>query len=193
MYIPRSRRLGIAMPFADHGGRPLVGIAQAHVLKNFGPYTVALGWAHEPTYVGELNAVQVVVTDAGQAGHRHRGMATSRSSSASAARTPSPLELSPTYDEDTGLGTPGDYEAPIVPTAPGDYTFHLTGKIHDQAVDETATSSDSTFDSAVETTGDPVPGQAPVAHRADDASSTGSTRGSRQPVAAPPTAAPHRA
>ena len=47
---------------------------------------------------------------------------------------------------------PGDYEAPLTPTVPGDYTFHLTGKVHGQAIDETATSSDSTFDSAVEAT-----------------------------------------
>ena len=57
-----------------------------------------------------------------------------------------------TYDDDTGLGTPGDYEAPLIPTIPGDYTFHLAGKIHDTAVDETATSSDLTFDSAVDET-----------------------------------------
>ena len=37
---------------------------EAHVLKDFGPYSVALGWVHEPTYVGQLNAVQVVVKDA---------------------------------------------------------------------------------------------------------------------------------
>ena len=28
----------------------------------------------------------------------------------------------------------GDYETPLAPTAPGDYTFHLTGSIHGQAV-----------------------------------------------------------
>ena len=33
---------------------------------------------------------------------------------------------------------------------PGDYTFHLTGKIHGTLVDETATSSDATFDSVVD-------------------------------------------
>jgi hypothetical protein len=53
--------------------------------------------------------------------------------------------LNGTFDPDTGLGTPGEYLASIMPTVPGDYTFHLTGSIHGTAVDETATSSDSTF------------------------------------------------
>ena len=33
----------------------------------------------------------------------------------------------------------GFYEAAFVPTAAGDYTFHITGKIEDAAVDESAT------------------------------------------------------
>ena len=161
MRIHRTRRVGAAVPVAIAAAALLVGIAQAHVLKDFGPYTVALGWVHEPTYVGQLNAVQAVVTDnRGKpvtdlaAGDLKVVVSVSGQDSAS-------LDLEPTYDEDTGLGTPGDYEAPLIPTAPGDYTFHLTGKIHDTAVDETATSSDSTFDSAVDDTGDPVPGEGP--------------------------------
>jgi len=36
----------------------------AHIVKQVGPYSVAIGWVHEPTYVGQLNAVQVVIKDA---------------------------------------------------------------------------------------------------------------------------------
>jgi hypothetical protein len=57
------------------------------------------------------------------------------------------LPLQPSFDPDTGLGTPGEYTASLIPTQVGDYTFHLTGSIHGQAVDETATSSDQTFNS----------------------------------------------
>ena len=64
-------------------------------------------------------------------------------------RSTGPLRRAPV---DTSLGVPGDYEASLIPTVPGDYTFHLTGSIHGQAVDETATSSDSTFNPAVEST-----------------------------------------
>ena len=69
-----------------------------------------------------------------------------------------PLDLVPMYDGDTGLGVKGDYEASLIPTVPGDYTFHLTGAIHGTAVDETATSSDSTFNAA----NDPAAVQFPV-------------------------------
>jgi hypothetical protein len=161
MDFPRSRRVGMAVPVAIAAVALLVGAAQAHVLKDFGPYSVALGWVHEPTYVGQLNAVQVVVKDANgkpvtdlASGDLKVVVSVSGQDSAS-------LDLVPTYDDDTGLGTPGDYEAPLIPTVPGDYTFHLTGKIHDTAVDETATSSDLTFESAVDDTDIQFPTKVP--------------------------------
>ena len=161
MHISRSRRLGIAMPFAAVAAALIVGSAQAHVLKDFGPYSVALGWVHEPTYVGQLNAVQVVIKDAkGKAivdladGDLKVVVSVGGQDSAS-------LDLLNTYDPDTGLGIAGDYEAPLVPTVPGDYTFHLTGKIHGTTVDETATSSDATFNSAVDETAIQFPAKIP--------------------------------
>ena len=87
---------------------------------------------------------------------------TSPSPSRSATRAPTPCRCYPSYDEDTGLGTKGDYLAAIIPTAAGDYTFHLVGKIHDQAVDETATSSDSTFASAENPTAIEFPATLPT-------------------------------
>jgi len=122
----------------------------AHIVKQVGPYTVALGWVREPTYVGQLNAVQVVIKDA-------KGSPVSDLSAddlkvvvSTAGQQSDPMSLAPTFDEDTGLGIPGDYEAPMIPTAPGDYTFHVTGSIHSTKIDEIATSSDTTFDSVVD-------------------------------------------
>jgi hypothetical protein len=122
----------------------------AHIVKQVGPYTVALGWVREPTYVGQLNAIQVVIKDA-------KGNPVSDLSAddlkvvvSTAGQQSDPMSLAPTFDEDTGLGIPGDYEAPMIPTAPGDYTFHVTGTIHSTKIDETATSSDTTFDSVVD-------------------------------------------
>ena len=77
-------------------------------------------------------------------------------------KTSDPLDLLNTFDPDTGLGIPGDYEAPLIPTAPGDYTFHLSGTIDGTAVDETATSSDATFNSVVDATGIQFPNQLPA-------------------------------
>jgi hypothetical protein len=124
--------------------------AQAHVLKTFGSYTVALGWKVEPTYVGVPNAVQAIVTDA--KGHPVTDIPDGDLSVVVSIgdQSSTPLPLNNAFDADTGLGIPGDYEASITPTVPGDYTFHLTGKIHGVAVDETATSGESTFDSVVD-------------------------------------------
>jgi len=161
MRLPRSRRLGAAVPIAAAALALLVGSTQAHVLKDFGPYSVALGWVHEPTYVGQLNAVQVVIKDAKGKPIVDVGDGDLKVVVSVGGQDSASLDLVATYDEDTGLGTPGDYEAPLVPTVPGDYTFHLSGKIHDTAVDETATSSDATFNSAVDETDIQFPAKLP--------------------------------
>jgi len=134
----------------------------AHIVKHVGPYTVALGWVHEPAYVGQLNAVQVVIKDA-------KGNPVSDLTAddlkvvvSTAGQQSDPLSLAPTFDEDTGLGIPGDYEAPLIPTSPGDYTFHVTGMIHSTKIDETATSSDTTFDSVVDPSAVQFPSKLPA-------------------------------
>jgi hypothetical protein len=53
---------------------------------------------------------------------------------------------------------PGDYRAWFIPTAPGTYTFHFTGSIGSTKVDESFTSSPTTFDNVV----DPAEVQFPV-------------------------------
>ena len=124
------------------------GIASAHVVKQFGTYSIALGWLTEPTFVGEANAVVALVTD--DKGHPVNDLnAGDLTVTVSAAgQTSAVLPLDPSYDEDTGFGTQGLYFTDVIPTQPGDYTFHLSGKVHDATVDETATSSDTTFNAA---------------------------------------------
>ena len=136
--------------------------ATAHVVKQIGPYSVAIGWVREPTYVGEQNAVQVVIKDS--AGNPVSDLSPDdlKVVVSTGNEQSDPMSLAPTFDEDTGLGIPGDYEATIIPTAPGNYTFLVTGTIHDQSVDETVTSSDSTFDAAVESTTIQFPSKLPA-------------------------------
>jgi hypothetical protein len=125
----------------------LVGVvgASAHDVHTFGKYTVALGWLTEPAYVGSNNAVQVLVKD--QSGTAFTNITdkdlTVEVSVGSQKQDAKPLV--PTADPDTGLGIPGEYEYHIIPTVPGAYTFHLKGSVGGQAVDETVTASDKTF------------------------------------------------
>jgi hypothetical protein len=162
VHFVRSRRLGIAFLASAFAVLLVAGVADAHIIKTFGKYTVALGWVHEPTYVGEQNAVQVVIKDAAGKAVTDLNDGDLKVTVSVGGKTSDPLDLLNTFDPDTGLGVPGDYEAPIIPTALGDYTFHLSGTIDGTAVDETAASSDSTFNSVVDATGIQFPNQLPA-------------------------------
>jgi hypothetical protein len=129
-----------------------VGEAAAHVIEHPGAYTLALGWQHEPAYVGFQNAVQVVITDAAGRPVADLGPDDLSVVVSLAGQLSAPLSFANGFDEDTGLGREGEYDASILPTSPGDYTFHLTGSIHGTNVDLTESSSEQTFDSVVGTT-----------------------------------------
>ena len=70
--------------------------------------------------------------------------------------------LEPTFDPDTGLGTPGDYRAWLFPTAPGNYTFHFTGTIGTQHIDQSFTSGPTTFNTVQDPTASEFPMQTPT-------------------------------
>ena len=122
------------------------GPALAHELQHVGPYDLAVGWKIEPTYVGAPNAIQVTITD-----HDDKpvtdiapddlSVVVSTGTSTSQALT---FELA--FDAQELTGPLGEYDAAIVPTAPGDYTFHLTGAIHGEKLDLTLSSGEETFD-----------------------------------------------
>ena len=88
------------------------------------------------------------------------GRTFSRLSSRLQARRPSP-RLRAGLRHGRGIGHARRLPRALIPTLPGDYTFHLTGTVHGQPVDETATSSDSTFDSVQEPTAIQFPNQVP--------------------------------
>ena len=118
--------------------------ALAHDVHPFGPYTIALGWLHEPAYVGMDNAVQVLVKQGDQAftGITDKDLTVVVTLDKQKMDS---MPLVPSADPDTGLGIPGEYEMHFIPTAPGNYTFHISGKVNGTPVDETVTGSDKTF------------------------------------------------
>src|SRR6185369_12241147 len=80
------------------------------------------------------------------------------------ASIPSPdLSFEPGFDPIELEGPLGEYDAAIVPTAPGDYTFSITGTVHGQAVDIKVTSGDETFDPVRETSNLQFPSKLPSA------------------------------
>jgi len=144
------RRIRLGAATAAVLALALPAFASAHIPLKIGTDTIALGWATEPTYTGELNAVQLLISDANGDPVTDLGPADLKVVVTAGGQDSDPLAFAPAFDAEEGTGTPGDYRATIIPTIPGDYTFHLTGTLHGQPVDQTATSGENTFDSVVD-------------------------------------------
>ena len=138
------------------------GAASAHAVETVGTYTIEIGWQHEPTYVGEANGVQVIVTGPDDVPVTDLASGDLTVVVTTGSDQSSPLTFDPGFDPIEMNGPLGEYDAPIVPTAPGDYTFHLTGTIHGQTVDLTVTSGDETFDTVKDPSGLQFPATLPT-------------------------------
>ncbi len=137
--------------------------AWAHEQRQVGAYQLTVGWAHEPTYVGVENAALVSIKDA--KGNPVDDLGTPPSlqvTVTTGTKTSDPLTLKASFDPDTGFGTHGEFDAAVIPTTPGAYTFHFTGNIAGQKVDEKFTASDKTFDLVQAPTAIEFPNQVPT-------------------------------
>jgi hypothetical protein len=125
--------------------------ASAHEERKIGKYNVEVGFGDEPAYAGERNSVVMFLHDSGDKPVVDLGDSLKVDVTQGAAGTAGDdsqklsLTMQPTF-EVGGDGTPGDYRAWFIPTAPGPYTFHFTGNIKGQKVDEKFSSSPTTFD-----------------------------------------------
>ena len=148
----------------------LVAPAAGHEVATAGELALEVGWGTEPAYLGQLNTVQVIVTHKAD-GDPINDPGARLTATVSYGEQQQKFPLTPTYDAEAGTGTQGEYAALIIPTAPGDYTFRITGKIEGVKVDVKSTSSPTTF-SPVEDAGAvqfpaKVPGTDQVAQRLD--------------------------
>jgi hypothetical protein len=137
--------------------------ALAHEQRQVGAYQFTVGWGQEPTYIGEQNKVQLFIHDTH--GNPVDGIETPPTLHVEVifgSLTSPPLDLEPSFDPDTGLGTHGEFDAAIIPTAVGDFTFHFFGSIHGQKVDERFTSGPTTFNPVQDPTGIEFPAKVPT-------------------------------
>lgn len=157
-------RLAIGVAALGVASLSLVSVqhAAAHGVVQAGNLTVAIGWLHEPAYVGNDNAVQVLVKDAqGNPLTSITDKDLQVEVSLGSQKT-QPQPLVPTFDSDTGLGLHGEYEYHLIPTAPGNYTFHIFGKIAGATpFDQTMSASSSTFNEVVEQSSAQFPNKVP--------------------------------
>jgi len=153
------RRLLAAMVTATLAGLliPLLtGPASAHEEKAVGKYHFMVGFGDEPAYAGEKNSVQLILADAKDKPVTDLGN-TLKVAVTTGSAEPLDLAMEPFFEVGE-FGTPGDYRAFFIPTAPGSYSFHFTGTIKGQKIDQTFKSGPDSF-SDIE---DPAQVQYPV-------------------------------
>ena len=153
------RRVLAAMVAATLAGLlvPLLASpAAAHEERKVGKYHFLVGFGDEPTYAGEKNSVLLELTDANDKPVTDL-TDTLKVAVSSGSAEALQLVMEPNFEVGE-FGTPGDYRAWFIPTAPGAYSFHFTGTITGQKVDETFKSGPTTFDEAK----DPAEIQYPV-------------------------------
>ena len=121
--------------------------ALAHVEETQGDLTIAVGFATEPAYAGQPNAVQLLVSRNEQpVTDLAPGDLTAEIEFGGQTTT---VAADPEFEVGE-WGTPGDYRAPFIPTQPWTYTFHVTGSVDGADVDFSTTSGPKTFSDVVD-------------------------------------------
>jgi hypothetical protein len=121
------------------------GPASAHEERKVGKYMFHVGFGDEPAYAGAKNSVQLLLHDAKtdkpvtSIGDQLKVDVTQGADSAANDSQKMTMNIEPDFEVGE-FGTPGDYRAFFIPTSPGTYTFHFTGSINGQKVDQKFTS-----------------------------------------------------
>lgn len=112
--------------------------ALAHGHTEVGDYELVIGFHNEPAYQGEPNGLDLFVTNM-TTGESVNGLEETLRVEIihGASRRELPVEAQ--------WGQEGAYTAYVLPTADGDYTWHIFGMIEGTPVDVSMTSSPETF------------------------------------------------
>lgn len=133
---PRARALTILGAVALTAVTP--GAALAHGDTHQGDLEMTIGFGTEPAYTGQPNSAQLVLVHDGEpVTDLKPGDVTVEVTYAE--ETSEPMELEPMP------GQAGDYRAWFTPSQPGEYTFHFAGTVDGEKIDETMSSSSTTF------------------------------------------------
>jgi hypothetical protein len=133
---------------------PLLAVpASAHGEHKVDKYTFVVGFGTEPGYAGVTNSVQLIISNNGKPVTDAKGLKVAVSTGDA---EPKEMALEPYFGE--GWGEQGDYRAFFIPTAPGAYTFKVTGTLGGKKIDQSYTSGKDGFDEIT----DPAEVQYPV-------------------------------
>jgi hypothetical protein len=126
----------------------LAPAASAHEGRKLGDLEMEVGFGTEPAYVGQPNSVQLLLVHDGDPVVDLGDTLDVEVTFGDAE--PLQLTLEPFFEEGE-FGTLGDYRAWFIPTSPGQYSFHFSGTVDGEDVDETFTSGPDTFSDVVGT------------------------------------------
>jgi hypothetical protein len=125
---------------------PALAAAHEHREVADGRYALTVGFLHEPAFVDQQNGLSLRVvklggaTPAADAGTPVAGLTDTLTAEVTYGDQAMALELEPVFND------PGHYQAIFFPTAPGAYTFHISGEIEGTPIDETFEPGPETFD-----------------------------------------------
>ena len=131
-----------------------IGTINAHESRDVGPYTLVVGLLDEPVYSGQKSGLELRVS---RGEEPVEGLEESLTAEVSFEGSTRDLPISPVF------GEPGAYRSVFFPTAAGPYTFHITGTIDGDTVDESFTSGPDTFSEVQDATTGQFPVQLPPA------------------------------
>jgi hypothetical protein len=112
----------------------------AHEHREVGEAAITFGWRVEPAYTTLFNGPELFIAHH-ETEEPIEGLEETLKLEISFGGQSKVLRLRAVF------GEPGNYTADLIPTQPGDYSFHLTGTIGDTEVDEVFDSADGDFSS----------------------------------------------
>ncbi len=121
--------------------------ASAHAQRHQGDIDMEIGFGTEPAYAGQLNSAQILLNFKGKP---VVDLGDTLTAEISFGGESTKLPVVPAFEVGDS-GEPGDYRAWFIPSQPGKYTFHFTGTVNGEPLDQTVTSGPTTFDEAGDT------------------------------------------
>ena len=111
--VSRRRLAAVSIAIAGLLALTVAGPVAAHAVEHAGPYTIEIGWQHEPTYVGESNGVQVIVHDADDNPVVDLTADDLKVVVSTADQQSQALTFDPGFDPEEMEGNPGEYDAAL--------------------------------------------------------------------------------
>lgn len=138
----------------------LTGSAGAHERRNVQSYTFVVGFLNEPALLNQPNSIDLRVSRTADASPV-TGLEQTLKAEIKSGDQAKTMDLRPRF------GTPGGYNAYFIPTKTGVYSFRFTGTLEGNQVNETFTSSPTTFSSVEE--GNAFPEALPAVQNVNEA------------------------